>query len=103
MRQKQSPSGPGKGPQNKVSSIPAKGLSPSDIVIFGGTGDLALRKIVPALYYRLRDGQLPAKSRILLLGRQEMTREQHRKSIEQACARYIAKKDFNAADFAQLA
>ena len=31
---------------------------PFDIVIFGGTGDLALRKLIPALYRAYREGQL---------------------------------------------
>ena len=31
-----------------------------DFTVFGGTGDLALRKLLPALYLRDREGQLPA-------------------------------------------
>ncbi|MEM9843142.1 MAG: hypothetical protein AAF767_10835, partial [Pseudomonadota bacterium] len=30
-----------------------------DIVIFGGRGDLAQRKLLPALYHRWLDGQIP--------------------------------------------
>ena len=37
-----------------------------DIVIFGGFGDLALRKLLPALYRLEVSGKLPAPSRILL-------------------------------------
>ena len=29
-----------------------------DLVIFGGSGDLALRKLLPALFHRYRDGQI---------------------------------------------
>lgn len=29
-----------------------------DLIIFGGTGDLALRKLLPAMYHRMRDGQI---------------------------------------------
>ena len=32
-----------------------------DCVVFGATGDLTLRKLLPALYYRFRDGQMPAQ------------------------------------------
>ena len=35
-----------------------------DMVIFGATGDLSFRKIFPALYYRLTEGQVKPKSRI---------------------------------------
>ena len=33
-------------------------VAPCDFVVFGGTGDLAIRKLLPALYLRDRDGQL---------------------------------------------
>ena len=33
-----------------------------DCVVFGATGDLTLRKLLPALYYRFRDGQMPPES-----------------------------------------
>ena len=40
-----------------------------DLVVFGGTGDLARRKLLPALFYRDRDDQLPAESRIIGVSR----------------------------------
>ncbi len=40
-------------------------VDPFDLVIFGGTGDLARRKILPALYRRFRDGQMPEEARII--------------------------------------
>ena len=40
-------------------------LEPFDIVIFGGSGDLALRKLVPALYRAYRENKMPVGSRIL--------------------------------------
>jgi glucose-6-phosphate 1-dehydrogenase len=46
-----------------------------DLIIFGGSGDLALRKLLPALYHRDCDGQLPEGSRIIAVSRAEMTRE----------------------------
>ena len=36
-----------------------------DLVIFGGTGDLAARKLLPAMFHRFIDGQIPADSRII--------------------------------------
>jgi glucose-6-phosphate 1-dehydrogenase len=47
-----------------------------DIVIFGGIGDLALRKLLPSLFYLFRDGHLPAKSRILCVSRAKKTRSE---------------------------
>jgi len=46
-----------------------------DLLIFGGAGDLSLRKLLPALYHRDGAGQLPTGSRILAIGRNEMSQE----------------------------
>ncbi len=40
-------------------------LNPFDIVIFGGGGDLALRKLLPAMYRAYQEGNLPEGTRIL--------------------------------------
>jgi glucose-6-phosphate 1-dehydrogenase len=47
-------------------------VEPFDIIIFGATGDLARRKLVPALFHRWCDGQIPDKSAIIAAGREEM-------------------------------
>ena len=44
-------------------------VEPFDFVIFGGTGDLAVRKLLPALYLRDRDGELPPETRIIAAAR----------------------------------
>ena len=36
-----------------------------DLIIFGATGDLARRKLIPSLYRRFNDGQIPATTRII--------------------------------------
>ena len=43
-----------------------------DLVIFGGTGDLARRKLLPALLHRYADGQIPAGTRITAIARDAM-------------------------------
>ncbi|WP_035059246.1 glucose-6-phosphate dehydrogenase [Andreprevotia chitinilytica] len=40
-----------------------------DMVLFGGTGDLVMRKLLPALYHQHQDGNLPADGRLICLGR----------------------------------
>ena len=67
-----------------------------DLVLFGGTGDLASRKLLPALYFRYRDGDLAADARIIATARQALSTEQYR---EMACERVqtaIAAADFDA-------
>ena len=40
-------------------------VAPFDLVVFGAAGDLAMRKLIPSLFHRWRDGQIPAESRII--------------------------------------
>jgi glucose-6-phosphate 1-dehydrogenase len=44
-------------------------LTPTVFVIFGGTGDLAWRKLVPALFDLRQDGRMPRRFAILAVGR----------------------------------
>jgi len=65
-----------------------------DLVIFGGAGDLALRKLLPALYHRDLDGQLPAGSRIISLGRRDMSREQFLEKVCDALCTNLADSEY---------
>ncbi|VAW02280.1 Glucose-6-phosphate 1-dehydrogenase [hydrothermal vent metagenome] len=49
-----------------------------DIVIFGGTGDLCLRKLMPALYFLHGQGKMAPGSRIIALSRGRMDRDEFR-------------------------
>ncbi len=53
----------------------------SIFVIFGGTGDLTKRKIIPALYQNYSQGLLPDNFEILGLGRTEFDDETYRNSF----------------------
>src|SRR5688572_22375821 len=57
---------------------PPAATSPSTILIFGGAGDLARRKLLPALYNLHVDGLLPARFAVVGTGRQELTDEAYR-------------------------
>ena len=61
-----------------------------DCVVFGATGDLTMRKLLPALYQRLRDKQIPPGSRVIAAARSELTEEAYRNRAEQALRRHIA-------------
>ncbi len=47
-------------------------VEPFDLVIFGGTGDLARRKILPALFRRFCAGQMDASARVIGAARSDM-------------------------------
>ena len=51
---------------------------PCVLVIFGASGDLAHRKLLPALYNLHVDGLLPAQSGVVGIGRREMTDDAYR-------------------------
>ena len=53
-----------------------------DLVIFGGTGDLAWRKLLPALFQAFRHGSLPAAGRIIGVGRDDLSEDQYRARIK---------------------
>ena len=69
-------------------------LNPFDIVIFGGGGDLALRKLLPAMYRAYQEGNLPEGSRILPTVRGQ----EHQKDYIDAFNSVIFKIVLNAAD-----
>ncbi len=48
-------------------------VSPFDIAVFGATGDLARRKLYPALFERWTAGQMPDAARIIGVSRRQMT------------------------------
>jgi glucose-6-phosphate 1-dehydrogenase len=45
------------------------------VIIFGGTGDLTKRKLIPSLYHLLKKKELTACTPIICIGRQKITRE----------------------------
>ena len=50
---------------------------PLDMIIFGGTGDLSFRKLLPALYMAHLHCNLPPDTRILTIGRKPWSREEY--------------------------
>ena len=54
-----------------------------DLVLFGGTGDLAWRKIMPALFQAFRHGTLPEGGRIIAVARDALSHAQYRRLIQE--------------------
>ena len=84
---------------NKVTDQPQlnplrEGLStraapqPCVVVIFGATGDLTHRKLIPALYNLAADGDLPPALTVVGFARREKTDEEFRKEIEEALRKH---------------
>jgi glucose-6-phosphate 1-dehydrogenase len=65
-----------------------------DLIIFGGTGDLTMRKLLPAMYHRDRDGQVIGDSRIVAVGRQQLSRKAYLAEARAALKANLASGEF---------
>lgn len=74
-----------------------------DLIVFGATGDLAFRKLLPALYWRERDQQMPSGSRIVAVARRDQSSAEYLGQVEAACRQHVDGQGFDEAVFARLA
>ena len=73
-----------------------------DLVIFGGTGDLALRKLMPALYHRVGDEQITGGSRIIAASRGALARDEYVQSVEDALRKNLPDGEFRDEQWAEF-
>ncbi len=77
-------------------------VEPFDLIIFGGTGDLAMRKLLPALYHRDCDGQLTPDSRIIAASRGALSRDEYLAVVETSLRSNLTEGDFDDAHWASF-
>jgi len=88
----------GGAPADVVANPLRQGLAeervpePAAMVIFGASGDLAHRKLLPALYSLTRDRLLPARFAIIGFARRAMTDEAFRDELRAACAEHARRR-----------
>ncbi len=70
-----------------------------DIVIFGGHGDLAIRKLMPALYHLFHDKHISENSRIISVSRTEKSHSEHISLIENGLKTNLKKDYYNQEQF----
>jgi glucose-6-phosphate 1-dehydrogenase len=73
-----------------------------DCVVFGATGDLTLRKLLPALYYRFRDAQIPPGARIIGAARSDLSDDAYRARAADALHHHVAKGDQDEATISRF-
>ena len=61
---------------------------PCSVVIFGATGDLTMRKLIPALYNIAADGELPPAVSVIGFARRKKTDEEFRKEQEESTRKF---------------
>ena len=59
-------------------------VDPFTLVVFGATGDLARRKLLPAMLHRDIAGQLPAAARIIGVARRDLSGDEYREMARQS-------------------
>lgn len=64
-------------------------VEPFDLIVFGATGDLARRKILPALCRRFAEGQMPPDARVIGAARSEMDAAGFRAFVAQALGEFL--------------
>ncbi|MGZ5714663.1 MAG: glucose-6-phosphate dehydrogenase [Caldimonas sp.] len=74
-----------------------------DLVVVGGTGDLAWRKLMPALFQAFRHGKLPEGGRILAVSRQEMSDDAYRAWLKERFQEVEGAKRPSDDEFARFA
>ncbi|MFB6366752.1 glucose-6-phosphate dehydrogenase [Paenibacillus elgii] len=72
-------------------------MEPTTFVLFGATGDLAKRKIYPALYNLFIDQKLPPTFALIGLGRRELTDESFQANVEQSLRNFSRREASNSA------
>ncbi|WP_312360405.1 glucose-6-phosphate dehydrogenase [Stutzerimonas balearica] len=77
-------------------------VEPCTLALFGALGDLALRKLFPALYQLDRAGLLPDDTRVLALARESGDSAVHLATIAEHLRRHVAERDLDEAVLQRL-
>ena len=80
-----------------------KVVEPCSIVIFGASGDLTARKLIPALYHLFKENQLPPAFRIIGFARREKTDASFRTELREALGKFSRTKPVDDAVWAKFA
>ncbi|NNM62614.1 MAG: glucose-6-phosphate dehydrogenase [Steroidobacteraceae bacterium] len=72
-----------------------------DMLLFGGTGDLVTRKLLPALYRRHAAAQISEDSRIFGVARSNLSRADYLSQAEHACREFLG-EEFDAAQWTRF-
>ena len=88
-----------------IAGVERLPMAPTALVIFGATGDLARRKLLPALYNLRLDGVLPANFAVVGFARTEHSDASYRALARESVEKYSRRSldDTHWADFERAA
>ena len=67
-------------------------VHPTTLVIFGGTGDLANRKLLPGVYNLAHEGALPERFNLIAVSRSDIPHDDYRQMAREAIAKHSRRK-----------
>ncbi len=67
-------------------------VHPTTLVIFGGTGDLAKRKLLPAIYNLAHEGALPERFNLIGVSRGDVPHDEYRDMARESIESYSRRK-----------
>jgi glucose-6-phosphate 1-dehydrogenase len=79
-------------PNPLTAGLERQPVAPTSLVIFGATGDLARRKLLPAIYNLAHEGALPGRFHLVGVSRKEKEHEEYRSECEEAIRRFSRRK-----------
>ena len=85
------------------SAAERKAVTPCTIVIFGASGDLTSRKLIPALYHLFKDKQLPSAFRVIGFARREKTDDSWRAELRTALDQFSRTQPVDEAVWTEFA
>jgi glucose-6-phosphate 1-dehydrogenase len=71
-----------------VAGLERVPVHPTTLVIFGGTGDLAKRKLLPAIYNLAHEGALPERFNVIAVSRADVPHEDYRQIARESITEY---------------
>jgi glucose-6-phosphate 1-dehydrogenase len=79
-------------PNPLIEGLERLPVHPTTLVIFGGTGDLAHRKLLPAVYNLAHEGALPERFNLIAVSRSEMAHDDYRRAAREAIAKHSRRR-----------
>jgi glucose-6-phosphate 1-dehydrogenase len=75
-------------PNPLVQGLERLPVHPTTLVIFGGTGDLAKRKLLPAVYNLAHEGALPERFNLIAVSRSDIPHADYRQMARESIAQH---------------
>jgi glucose-6-phosphate 1-dehydrogenase len=75
-----------------VEGLERQPIHPTTMVIFGGTGDLAHRKLLPAIYNLAHEGALPERFNLIGVSRSDIPHDDYRAMMRESIQKYSRRK-----------